>query len=81
VAPWFWCCFFTYASEAKANANRGGILVQLWCAQCHGVRPNELSADANAPSFSAIAGEASATEYTRSSPTFTSRRSSDCKMS
>src|SRR6478735_490458 len=52
-----------YTSETDANPYRGRILAQQWCAQCHGVPPNELSADANAPSFSAIAQEPSATEY------------------
>jgi cytochrome c len=55
---------FTYASETNANPYRGGrSLAQQWCAQCHGVPPNELSADSNAPSFSAVAREPSATEY------------------
>ena len=54
---------FAYTSETNANPYRGRILAQQWCAQCHGVPPNELSADANAPSFSAIAQEPSATEY------------------
>jgi mono/diheme cytochrome c family protein len=47
----------------QRQSNRGRILAQQWCAQCHGVHPNELSTDANAPSFSAIAREPSATEY------------------
>lgn len=54
---------FATAGEAKAAASRGEILSQQWCAQCHGVRPNQSSADQNAPSFSAIAAEPSATEY------------------
>ena len=54
---------FTYTSETNANPYRGRILAQQWCAQCHGIPPNELSADANAPSFAAIARETSATEY------------------
>ena len=54
---------FACTRETNANPYRGRILAQQWCAQCHGVPPNELSADANAPSFSAIAQEPSATEY------------------
>ena len=49
--------------EANAAASRGRILSQQWCAQCHGVGPNQSSANADAPSFSAIAVEPSATEY------------------
>jgi mono/diheme cytochrome c family protein len=49
--------------EAKAAASRGKILSQQSCAQCHGVRPNQSSASPDAPSFSAIATEPSATEY------------------
>ena len=51
------------AEGAKAAASRGEILSHQWCAQCHGVGPNQPSADQNAPSFSAIAAEPSATEY------------------
>lgn len=48
---------------AKGAASRGQTLSQLWCAQCHGGGPNQLSANPDAPSFSAIADEPSATEY------------------
>ncbi len=48
---------------AKAADSRGRILSQQWCAQCHAVGPNQSSANADAPSFSAIAVEPSATEY------------------
>jgi cytochrome c len=48
---------------AQADAARGRILSEQWCAQCHGVHLNEPSADPKAPSFSAIAGEPSATDY------------------
>lgn len=54
---------FACAGEASANPDRGRILAQQWCAQCHGVRPNEASIEPTAPSFSAIAREGSATEY------------------
>jgi cytochrome c len=48
---------------AKAETARGQALAEQWCAQCHGVRPHEASANPKAPSFSAIAAESSATEY------------------
>jgi mono/diheme cytochrome c family protein len=48
---------------AKADTARGQILSQQWCSQCHAVRPADVSADPKAPSFSAIAVEPSATEY------------------
>jgi mono/diheme cytochrome c family protein len=53
---------FPGAGTVKA-ASRGEVLAQQWCSQCHGVRPNEASANPKAPSFSAIASESSATEY------------------
>jgi hypothetical protein len=49
--------------EAQADVSRGQILSQQWCSQYHGVRPNQSSANPDAPSFSAIALEPSATEY------------------
>jgi len=48
--------------EAKADATRGRTLAEQWCSQCHGVR--QPSANSEAPPFSAIAAEPSATEYT-----------------
>ncbi len=48
---------------AKADATRGQALSEQWCAQCHGVRPGMSSSNAKAPTFSAIALEPSATEY------------------
>ena len=48
---------------AKADVSRGQILSQQWCSQCHGVRPNQTSANPDAPGFPAIALEPSATEY------------------
>jgi cytochrome c len=51
------------AEGAKVATSRGQVLSQQWCAQCHGVRPNQSSANPDAPSFSAIAVEPSATEY------------------
>ena len=48
---------------ASAAATRGQILSQQWCAQCHGVRTDQPSANPDVPSFSAIAAEPSATEY------------------
>lgn len=49
--------------DAKADAARGQGLAEQWCSQCHGVRPNQSSANPDAPSFSAIAAEPSATQY------------------
>ena len=49
--------------NASADAARGQVLSQQWCSQCHGVRPAASSANPKAPSFSAIAVEPSATEY------------------
>jgi mono/diheme cytochrome c family protein len=52
------------ASEGpKADTARGKILSQQWCSQCHGVDVNQSSENPKAPSFSAIAIEPSATEY------------------
>jgi mono/diheme cytochrome c family protein len=48
--------------EARADAGRGAALAERWCSQCHGVRPNEASAEPKTPSFSEIAAEPSATE-------------------
>jgi len=48
---------------ATAAELRGRILSQQWCAQCHGVGLNQSSANPDAPSFSAIAVEPSATEF------------------
>jgi cytochrome c len=49
-------------SSAKADPARGLILAGQWCSQCHGVRPNEASANPKAPTFPAIAAEPSVTE-------------------
>jgi mono/diheme cytochrome c family protein len=49
--------------DAKADAARGQGLAEQWCSQCHGVRPSQPSANSDAPSFSAIAAEPSATQY------------------
>ena len=49
--------------EVVVDAGRGRILAQQWCSQCHGVRADKGSTDPDAPSFSAIAGEPTATEY------------------
>ena len=50
------------ASNARADAARGLVLAGQWCSQCHGVRPNEGSANPKAPTFQAIAAETSVTE-------------------
>ena len=57
--------FFVLAARecAMADAAQGQILSQQWCSQCHGIRPNQTSANPDAPSFPAIALEPSATEY------------------
>src|SRR4051812_33080131 len=48
--------------EARADPARGLALAERWCAQCHGIRPNQASPGQGAPSFSQIAAEPSATE-------------------
>jgi cytochrome c len=48
---------------ARADAARGQSLAERWCSQCHGVRPSQASANSEAPAFSAIAAEPSATEF------------------
>jgi cytochrome c len=48
--------------EARADAARGLSLAERWCAQCHGVRPNDASPTQAIPSFPQIAAEPSATE-------------------
>ena len=50
-------------ADAQADAGRGQALAQQWCSQCHGIRPSEPSANSDAPTFSAIAAEPSATPY------------------
>ncbi len=49
-------------SHAKADGARGRVLAEQWCSQCHGVHPNEASANPKSPTFPAIAAEASITE-------------------
>jgi len=48
---------------AIADAARGQALAEQWCSQCHGVRPGQSSTNSEAPTFSAIAAERSATEF------------------
>jgi cytochrome c len=50
------------AGNAKADTARGLVLAEQWCSQCHGVRPNEASANPKSPTFPAIAAEPSMTE-------------------
>jgi mono/diheme cytochrome c family protein len=45
-----------------ADAARGLALATQWCAQCHGLRPNEASTIPAATSFSEIAARAATTE-------------------
>ena len=47
--------------EARADPARGLALAERWCAQCHGIRPNQASPTQGVPSFSEIAVEPSAT--------------------
>jgi len=49
--------------DARADAAQGRALAEQWCSQCHGVRPSQASANSEAPVFSAIAAERSATEF------------------
>ena len=53
------CCI---AGNAVA-ASRGEGLAQQWCSQCHAVSPGQQSPNPKAPTFSAIAAEPSATDY------------------
>jgi len=45
------------------DPSRGRALSQGWCAECHGVLPDEGSHNAEAPRFVDIAAEPSVTEY------------------
>ena len=49
--------------EAKADVAQGRALAEQWCSQCHGVRPSQASTNSEAPTFSAIATEPSATDF------------------
>jgi cytochrome c len=48
--------------NAGADAARGMALAGQWCAQCHGVRPDQASSVQAATSFSEIAAKAATTE-------------------
>ena len=39
----------------KPSADRGKIIAQRWCAECHVVAPDQKSAKADVPSFGTIA--------------------------
>ena len=41
----------------KPSADRGKVIAQRWCAECHVVAPDQKSAKADLPSFAAIASK------------------------
>jgi mono/diheme cytochrome c family protein len=49
--------------EARADAARGFALAQQWCSGCHAVAPGWKSPKEDAPTFSAVGNERSATAY------------------
>ena len=51
------------AASSAADLAAGGLLADKWCAQCHGVRGNQLSPNGSAPTFPELAAEPSITEY------------------
>jgi mono/diheme cytochrome c family protein len=55
-------CVVGAPCSAKAAAARGESLAAGWCAQCHAVKPSQVSADPAAPTFSELAAEPSVTE-------------------
>jgi len=42
----------------------GESLAERWCAQCHAVKPNQVSPNPKAPPFPELAAQPSITEYT-----------------
>jgi mono/diheme cytochrome c family protein len=48
--------------EARADAVRGRVLAEQWCAQCHGVRPDDISPIPKVPTFPQVAAQAATTE-------------------
>ena len=52
-----------WSGDANADAQRGQLLSEQSCSQCHGVGPAQPSPNLKAPAFSAIAAERSATDY------------------
>ena len=43
------------AADAKPNATQGGDLAKRWCSSCHLVEGDQKQANADVPSFGAIA--------------------------
>jgi mono/diheme cytochrome c family protein len=43
------------AADAKPDAKRGSDLAKRWCSSCHLVEPGQKQANADVPSFGAIA--------------------------
>jgi mono/diheme cytochrome c family protein len=43
------------AADAKPDAKHGGDLAKRWCSSCHLVESDQKQADADVPSFGAIA--------------------------
>jgi mono/diheme cytochrome c family protein len=43
------------AADAKPDAGHGGDLAKRWCSSCHLVEGDQKQADADVPSFGAIA--------------------------
>ena len=52
---------FGLGSVAGADARRGERFSDRWCSQCHGVRPDQASPYAQAPSFSDLAASPATT--------------------
>jgi mono/diheme cytochrome c family protein len=50
------------AQTANAAAPEGENLAQQWCAQCHGIRSGQTSANEKAPNFADVAAQRTTTE-------------------
>jgi mono/diheme cytochrome c family protein len=51
------------AEPVSADTPSGVNLAERWCAQCHGVRPHQISRDPDAPPFAELAAQPSITPY------------------
>jgi mono/diheme cytochrome c family protein len=51
------------AGNGWAGPQRGEMLAERWCSQCHAIKPNQISANPDAPRFPDVAAEPSITEY------------------
>jgi mono/diheme cytochrome c family protein len=49
------CIAAASSHSAAADARKGEAFSQQWCAQCHAVKPNQLSPKPQAPRFSDLA--------------------------